>query len=232
MSDGLNIYPSECDDDLNVVTRRAAPAQGEPTRLQIAERLIAEVYGEFVSHHYVECGVPPTDGSKDTHWMKEAKAFLDQATSHPPVARGLEEMMLAAIPIYKPHDYDFNEGFRKAAIKVAINFARQSHQPGQEQTLEEIASRIYLEKFTRKDDPDVIGAAIVSYGIDVLTDHARQSEEREQLSCGHECPLGDMVDGKPVVICANCEIEKLRPRVAELERELAELRGETSPERK
>ncbi len=58
------------------------------------------------------------------------------------------------------------------------------------QGLEEIASRTYLEKFTRKDDPDVIGAAIVSYGIDVLTDYARQSQHKEP-------PCSDSVTSVP-----------------------------------
>jgi len=55
--------------------------------VETARRLIAEVYGEFVSHHYIQCGVPPVDGSKDTRWMREAKMFLDDTVPTAPPAQ-------------------------------------------------------------------------------------------------------------------------------------------------
>lgn len=73
----------------------------------------------------------------------------------------------------------------REAAQTIRELLAASHPPVA-QGLEEIASRIYLEKFTRKDDPDVIGAAVVSYGIDVLTNYVRQSAAKSAWPTGDE----------------------------------------------
>lgn len=45
-------------------------------RIREGEKLISEVWQEFASHRYIEAGVPATDGSQDTGWMRRAQEYL------------------------------------------------------------------------------------------------------------------------------------------------------------
>jgi hypothetical protein len=67
-----------------------SPAQPAATRIRTAERLISEVLAQFHTHQFIEAAPMPTDGSKDSRWMKEAQAFLaapaEETTAQPAIA--------------------------------------------------------------------------------------------------------------------------------------------------
>lgn len=64
-------------------------------QLREAVRLLCAVYSEFIDHTFVVAGPTPTDGSKDTQWMKDTERFLE----------GVSEFVEA-----QPDEEDLNQG--------------------------------------------------------------------------------------------------------------------------
>ena len=68
--------PRQLNDDDVLLANYIEQQKLQEKRLADAERLIREVYEQFLVHRFAVIALTPTDGSKDTRWMKEVGEFL------------------------------------------------------------------------------------------------------------------------------------------------------------